>query len=195
MYNRTVKMDMFEYLGAKHHVVFGSGTLQQLPQLLAKFNLKAVLILSTPEQVSSAERVKGIIGDAGVAIFSQATMHTPTHITDKAVAVAHQRQVDGIVSIGGGSTVGLGKAIGIRTGLPHVCVPTTYAGSEMTPILGETEGGKKTTRRDPRILPDAVLYDVDLFMSLPVGMTVYSGINAIAHAGESHLTNQTELVR
>lgn len=177
-------MATFEYTGTAHQVLFGTGTLQQLPSFLKKINATAVLILCTPEQVSSAEEVKRIIGDAGVAIFSQATMHTPTHITDKAVDVAKEQKVDGIVSIGGGSTVGLGKAISIRTGLPHLCIPTTYAGSEMTPILGETENGKKTTRRDPRILPAAVLYDVELFKSLPAAMTVYSGINAIAHAGQ-----------
>ena len=177
-------MSTFEYVGAGHLVKFGSGTLQEVPSMLQKINAKAVLILSTPEQVSSAETVKKIIGAAGVAIFGEATMHTPTHITDKAVSVAKEKNVDGIISIGGGSTVGLGKAISIRTGLPHLCIPTTYAGSEMTPILGETENGRKTTRRDPKILPDAVLYDVDLFRTLPVKLTVYSGINAIAHAGQ-----------
>jgi alcohol dehydrogenase class IV len=88
-----------------------------------------------------------------------------------------------VVSIGGGSTIGLGKAISIRTGLPHICIPTTYAGSEMTPILGETAEGRKTTRSDPKILPGTVIYDVDLTMTLPAGLTATSGVNAIAHAG------------
>ncbi|KAB5563487.1 hypothetical protein GE09DRAFT_785554 [Coniochaeta sp. 2T2.1] len=184
-------MENFEYTGTGHQVLFGTGTLQQLPTFIKKINATRVLILSTPEQVSSAERVQSIIGEVGVAIFSQATMHTPTHITDKAVAAVQEHKVDGIISIGGGSTVGLGKAISIRTGIPHLCIPTTYAGSEMTPILGETENGKKTTRRDPRILPAAVLYDVELFKSLPVGMTVYSGINAIAHAVEALYASNT----
>lgn len=176
-------MDAFEYVSASPRVVFGSGTLKELPSMLPKINATSVLILCTPQQVSTAEDVQKIIGDAGVAIFSEATMHTPTHITEKALLVAKEKGVDGIVSVGGGSTVGLGKAISIRTGLPHLCIPTTYAGSEMTPILGETENGRKVTRRDARILPTAVLYDVELFKTLPVGLTVYSGINAIAHAG------------
>jgi alcohol dehydrogenase class IV len=88
-----------------------------------------------------------------------------------------------VVSIGGGSTIGLGKAISIRTGLPHICIPTTYAGSEMTPILGETADGQKKTRSDPKILPSTVIYDVDLTMTLPVDMTATSGVNAIAHSG------------
>ncbi|KAK3117658.1 hypothetical protein LTR53_000787 [Teratosphaeriaceae sp. CCFEE 6253] len=92
---------------------------------------------------------------------------------------------DCLVSFGGGSTIGLGKALAIRTGLPHVCIPTMYAGSEMTPILGETADGRKTTRSDPKILPGTVIYDVDLTMTLPVGLSATSGVNAIAHAVEA----------
>ncbi|KAK3312720.1 hypothetical protein B0H66DRAFT_524144 [Apodospora peruviana] len=190
-------MDTFEYISATPRVLFGSGTLEQLPSMLQTFKTKTVLILCTPQQVSTAETVQKIITDAGVAesaIFSKAAMHTPTHITDRAVLFAQENKVDGIVSVGGGSTVGLGKAISIRTGLPHLCIPTTYAGSEMTPILGETENGRKTTRRDPKILPTAVLYDVDLFATLPVGLTVFSGINAIAHAVEALYASNTNPV-
>lgn len=110
-------------------------------------------------------------------------MHTPMAITEKALAFAISANADSVISIGGGSTIGLGKAISIRTGLPHICIPTTYAGSEMTPILGETVDGKKTTRSDPRILPTTVIYDVDLTMTLPSSMSATSGVNAIAHSG------------
>ena len=95
------------------------------------------------------------------------------------------------MSIGGGSTTGLGKAISIRTGLPHISIPTTYAGSEMTPILGETQDGKKTTRSDPKILPGTVLYDVDLTMTLPKVLSATSGVNAIAHAVEALYARNT----
>jgi alcohol dehydrogenase class IV len=94
-------------------------------------------------------------------------MHTPSHITEKALAYAKEVKADSVISIGGGSTIGLGKAISIRTGLPHICIPTTYAGSEMTPILGETQDGKKTTRSDPKILPGTVIYDTDHFPFSP----------------------------
>ncbi|KAK0625387.1 hypothetical protein B0T17DRAFT_617483 [Bombardia bombarda] len=189
-------MDTFEYISASHRVVFGTGTLQQLPSMLKTINATSVLILCTPQQIATAQQVQSIIGhDVGVAIFSDATMHTPTHITDAAVLVAQEKGVDGIVSVGGGSTVGLGKAISIRTGLKHLCIPTTYAGSEMTPILGETENGRKTTRRDIRIIPTSVLYDTDLFKTLPVNLTVYSGINAIAHAVEAlYATNRNPII-
>lgn len=110
-------------------------------------------------------------------------MHTPISVTEKALAYTKSIDADSVISIGGGSAIGLGKAISIRTGLPHIAIPTTYAGSEMTPILGETHDGKKTTKNDPKILPGTVIYDVDLTMTLPPSMSATSGVNAIAHAG------------
>ncbi|KAI0121267.1 maleylacetate reductase [Xylariales sp. AK1849] len=122
-------------------------------------------------------------------------MHTPTHITEKALDTIRKSNADGIVSVGGGSTIGLGKAISIRIGLPHLCVPTTYAGSEMTPILGETENGQKLTKRDFKILPDAVLYDVELTRTLPLKLSLHSGINAIAHSVEAlYASNRNPIV-
>ena len=112
-------------------------------------------------------------------------MHTPVEVTAAAMAVGRRERIDGTVAIGGGSTTGLGKAIAFRTDCPQFVIPTTYAGSEMTPILGETESGVKTTKRDMKILPETVLYDVDLTLSLPPGLTVTSGFNAIAHAVEA----------
>ncbi|WP_369818241.1 maleylacetate reductase [Novosphingobium sp. ST904] len=94
-------------------------------------------------------------------------------------------EADCLVAIGGGSTTGLGKAIALRTDLPQIVIPTTYAGSEATPILGETVEGRKTTQRSPRILPEIVLYDIDLTLTLPVELSITSGFNAIAHAAEA----------
>lgn len=184
-------MDAFEYNAQPARVLFGHGTIQKLPAELARQSLSRPLLLSTPEQTSQVEALKQLLGgDAHIAgVFSQATMHTPTHVTEKALAYAHaQGGADCVVSVGGGSTIGLGKALSVRTGWPHVCLPTTYAGSEMTPILGETADGVKTTRSDPRVLPGTVLYDVDLTLTLPVALSAVSGVNAIAHAGRSHST-------
>jgi maleylacetate reductase len=94
-------------------------------------------------------------------------------------------RADGLLAIGGGSTTGLAKAIAFRTDLPQIVVPTTYAGSEMTPILGETRNGAKTTLRSLKVLPETVIYDVDLTMTLPVELSATSGFNAIAHAVEA----------
>src|SRR3546814_5886770 len=112
-------------------------------------------------------------------------MHTPFKGADRAVAYADAIGADFLVAIGGGSTTGLGKAIALRTDLPQIVIPTTYAGSEATPILGETVEGRKTTQRSPRILPEIVLYDIDLTLTLPVELTISSGFNAIAHAAEA----------
>jgi alcohol dehydrogenase class IV len=176
-------MDSFEYSPNPGRVVFGSGTLQKLPEEVSRLNLSAPLLLSTPQQTNQVENLKRVLNGKIAGIFSNATMHTPTDVTDKALQYAKEQGADSVISIGGGSTIGLGKAISIRTGLPHICIPTTYAGSEMTPILGETADGVKKTRSDPKILPGTVIYDVDLTMTLPAAMSATSGVNAIAHAG------------
>lgn len=180
-------MEAFEYNANPARVVFGSGTIKQLPDEIARLNLSSPLLLSTPQQVQQADDLKTLLKGKVAGIFTEATMHTPTHVTEKALDYAKEHNADSVISIGGGSTIGLGKALSIRTGLPHICIPTTYAGSEMTPILGETADGVKKTRSDPKILPGTVIYDVDFTMSLPVGMSATSGVNAIAHAGTLEL--------
>lgn len=192
----TTPTPEFEYNANPGRVLFGHATIHHLPRELARQGLTRPLLLSTPEQTRQAQHLETILSSSSsssssdniavVGLFSQATMHTPTHVTDQALAYAHaQGGADCVVSIGGGSTTGLGKALSIRTGWPHICIPTTYAGSEMTPILGETADGVKKTRSDPKILPGTVIYDVDLTMTLPVGMSAVSGVNAIAHAGKT----------
>jgi alcohol dehydrogenase class IV len=184
-------MNSFEYNVNPSRVIFGSGTLAKLPDELARLKLTSPLILSTPRQVGLAEKVKDTLQGNVVGLFTEAAMHTPTHITDLALAFIQSTKPDSIVSIGGGSTIGLGKAISVRTGLSHICVPTTYAGSEMTPILGETDNGKKTTRTDPKILPGTVIYDVSLTMTLPGETSATSGVNAIAHSVEALYAHNT----
>jgi alcohol dehydrogenase class IV len=178
-------MQGFEYNASPARVIFGSGSLRKLAEEISRQNLTAPLLLSTPQQVGQAEVLKKNLDGKVAGIFTEATMHTPTNVTNKALEYAKSIKADSVVSIGGGSTIGLGKAISIRTGLPHICIPTTYAGSEMTPILGETADGQKKTRSDPKILPGTVIYDVDLTMTLPAGLSATSGVNAIAHSGNS----------
>lgn len=184
----AARMDLsknFIYNASPARVIFGKGTIQELPAEISRQSLKAPLLLSTAQQASQTEALKKILNGNIAGIFAEATMHTPTNITEKALEYAKSVSADSIISIGGGSTIGLGKAISIRTGLPHICIPTTYAGSEMTPILGETADGVKKTRSDPKILPGTVIYDVDFTMSLPASMSATSGVNAIAHAVEA----------
>ncbi|KAH7230333.1 hypothetical protein MRS44_011982 [Fusarium solani] len=178
-------MDPFEHNAYQIRVIFGTGTVQRLPDELARLDVNNPLILSTPEQAWQAENLRKLIKGSAERVFTGATMHTPVDVTMRALQLATTHRVDSLVSVGGGSTIGLGKALALRTGMPHICIPTTYAGSEMTPILGQTEGGRKTTQRDPRIVPTAVIYDVGLTMTLPPGLTATSGVNAIAHAAEA----------
>jgi alcohol dehydrogenase class IV len=178
-------MVAFEYNENLGRVVFGCGTLERVSEEVARLEASAPLLLSTPQQVSQASEIQKILNDKVAGVFTRATMHTPMHITEEAVEYARVMQADCLVSIGGGSTIGLGKAISIRMGLPHICIPTTYAGSEMTPILGETANNLKTTRTDPTIIPRTVIYDPNLTMTLPTGLSATSGLNAMAHASES----------
>jgi alcohol dehydrogenase class IV len=178
-------MEDFVYTATARRVIFGHGTSSKVREELERQNLSAALVLSTPQQIGQARTIHEFLGNRAVGIFSGATMHTPTDVTEEAIHVVENLKVDSIVSIGGGSTIGLGKAIAYRSGLPHICIPTTYAGSEMTSILGETANGVKTTKKDPKILPGTVIYDVDHTLSLSPEMSATSGLNAIAHAAEA----------
>lgn len=178
-------MDGFVYQSAPMRVVFGVGTLSTLPTELDRLSISRALVLTTPHQRSQGEAVVAMLGGRVAGLFSGAAMHTPIDVTDAAMQQVAALKVDGVVAVGGGSTTGLGKALALRTDIPQVVIPTSYAGSEMTSILGETRDGLKTTQSSPKILPETVVYDVDLTLSLPVELTVTSGINAIAHAVEA----------
>lgn len=178
-------MNTFVYNGLPSRVVFGSGTLASLPAELAALRCSRALVLATPQQQAQAEAILSHLGELGVGIFANATMHTPVEVTEAAMKVVAELNVDCTIAIGGGSTIGLGKAIALRTDLPQIAIPTTYAGSEMTPIIGETQQGIKTTQRTLKVLPETVIYDVELTTSLPPAMSGTSGINAIAHAVEA----------
>lgn len=175
----------FAYTALPGRVVFGSGTRERLPDEVRALGATRALVLSTRGRAETAEALLQSLGPLGAGTFAGATMHTPVEVTEEAVAHARALGADCLVSVGGGSTVGLGKAIALRTGLPQVAIPTTYAGSEATPILGETRDGEKTTRRTPKVLPEVVLYDVDLTLTLPVDISATSGVNAMAHAVEA----------
>ncbi|WP_332695462.1 maleylacetate reductase [Bosea sp. (in: a-proteobacteria)] len=178
-------MHEFVYQAAPARIVFGSGTLKRLPAEAERLGLRRLLVLSTAGQAAQGWAVAELLGGACAGVFAGAVMHTPVAVTEKALAVATELKADGIVAIGGGSTTGLGKAITLRTGLPQIVLPTTYAGSEMTPVLGETADGVKKTQSSSKILPGTVIYDVELTLGLPPAISATSGVNAIAHAAEA----------
>src|SRR3954453_1770406 len=179
-------MEPFVYEALPVRVIFGSGTVTQLKAEAESLGVRRVLVLSTPSRGEvQANEIAALLGERSAGVHAGAVMHTPVEATEKAVQVVRDLAADAVVAVGGGSTTGLGKAIALRTALPQVVVPTTYAGSEMTPILGETKDGVKTTQRTLKVLPEVVIYDVDLTLGLPAAISGTSGMNAIAHAVEA----------
>jgi len=177
-------MKPFVHQALASRVVFGVGALQQLEREIEALGATRALVLSTPEQADAARRVAELLGARAAGIFPRAVMHVPIETAREARDEARRLGADCAVAIGGGSTTGLGKAIALDSGLPIIAIPTTYAGSEMTSIYGLTEAGVKKTGRDLRVLPRTVIYDPELSVSLPIVLTVTSGLNAIAHAAE-----------
>ncbi|MEJ2869292.1 maleylacetate reductase [Actinomycetospora sp. OC33-EN08] len=182
---------MFVYTAQPARVVFGTGSLGLLAEEVERIGRSRVLVVAGERH---RERVEGVLGELAVGAFGGAVMHTPVEVTEQALAVLRDAGADCVVAVGGGSTTGLAKALAVRTGVDQVIVPTTYSGSEVTPVLGETADGVKTTRTSPDILPETVIYDVDLTRSLPHDVTVTSAVNALAHAVEALYSPQANPV-
>ncbi|MFT4561891.1 MAG: maleylacetate reductase [Gammaproteobacteria bacterium] len=163
-------------------IIFGAGALQQLPAELERRGYRHALVLCTPEQRHHAEAVRELIEARCAGVFDQAVMHVPVETVTQAQNLAASVQADCTVSIGGGSTTGLGKALALKSALPNIAIPTTYAGSEMTNVWGMTEGGRKTTGRDNVVVPTFAIYDPELTLDLPASISGPSGINAMAQA-------------
>ena len=177
-------MNDFIYQAQSPRVVFGAGSLQHLEREIDLLGARRALVLCTPQQAGAAQAVVDRLGPRAAGLYARAVMHVPIETARAARAEAARLQADCAIALGGGSTIGLGKAIALESGLPILAIPTTYAGSEMTPIYGITEAGLKKTGRDPRVLPRTVIYDPELSRSLPVALSATSGMNAMAHAVE-----------
>ncbi len=178
-------MKAFTYIGLPARVVFGAGTVARLPAELDKLGAQRALVLSTPGRAASVRAVAASLETRCAGFYDKAVMHVPLEVAEDARRVAKELGADCCVAVGGGSTIGLGKAIAAASGLPVLAVPTTYSGSEMTPIYGLTEGGLKRTQRDARVLPRTVIYDPQLTLGLPPATSAASGMNAIAHCVEA----------
>lgn len=178
-------MQPFIYNALPSRVIFGFGSLAQVAEEIRTLGCSRALVLTTPNQRAAGEQLLAQLGELAVGLYDNATMHTPVEVTRDALGVVESSGADCVVALGGGSTIGLGKAIALHTDLPQIVIPTTYAGSEATPIIGQTENGLKTTQRTLKVLPEVIIYDVELTLSLPAKMTVTSGLNAIAHAVEA----------
>jgi maleylacetate reductase len=178
-------MLQFTYEALPSRVIFGVGSASRVGEEVERLGAERALVLSTPGQRSLAETIVAQIGARAAGIFSRAAMHVPVEVVEAAQGEAVRLGADLCVAVGGGSTVGLAKALALLIDLPIVAIPTTYAGSEMTPIWGLTKGGAKQTGRDRRVLPRCVIYDPALTVGLLPSVSGPSGMNAIAHCVEA----------
>jgi maleylacetate reductase len=168
-----------------YRVVFGVGSLERLADEVRKLGANRALVVSTPAEIRFAEDAVRRLGAVAAGMFTEAVMHHPIEVVHAARQRATDVDADCYVTIGGGTTTGTGKLIALETGRPVIAVPTTYAGSEMTPIYGVTERGVKRTGRDRNVLPRTVIYDAALTVSLPPQVSGPSGMNAMAHCIEA----------
>jgi alcohol dehydrogenase class IV len=172
-------------------VIFGAGSIAQLSAEVERLGARRALIVSTAAERPLAEDAARRLGRLTAGFFSDAVMHHPIETVQAARDRALAVDADCCVTIGGGTTTGTGKVIALETGMPVIAVPTTYAGSEMTPIYGITEGTVKRTGRDRKVLPRTVIYDPELTLSLPPEVSGPSGINALAHSIEGLYAHDT----
>jgi maleylacetate reductase len=183
----------FDYRSLPYNVLFHEGALARLPEEVRRVGSKA-LVLCTREQRSTGQQAVEALGEIAIGLFDQAEMHVPIEVAVRARETAKGLSADVCVAIGGGSTIGLGKAIALVSEIPIIAVPTTYAGSEMTPIWGITADGLKKTGRDVKVLPRTVIYDPALTLTLPASLSATSGINALAHCAEALYAKDTNPV-
>lgn len=166
-------------------VVFGAGRAASVGEEVERLGWQRALVLSTPGHRHQAVALADRLGSRGVGVFDQAAMHVPLAVAQAGRQAAQDCAADGLVAVGGGSTIGLAKAIALTLELPILAVPTTYAGSEMTPIHGITDAGVKKTGQDPKVVPRVVVYDPLLTLTMPRRLVVTSAMNAMAHAVEA----------
>jgi alcohol dehydrogenase class IV len=170
-------------------VIFGAGASGRAGAEAAALGAHRVLFVCSPSLSATpqAASIRASLGDRLVAELNDVRAHVPSDLVETSVQLAEARKIDLVVAVGGGSAIGLGKAVCYRTGVPQIAVPTTYAGSEMTPVLGVTDvaEGRKRTVSDPSIMPRVVLYDPEATVALPPATTASTGINALAHAIEA----------
>lgn len=161
-------------------VLFGAGQASEhVRQEVERLGARRIMLLASADEEQLVTRVAERIEP--VLVWTEIAQHVPVDIAVAARAAARAASVDALVSVGGGSTTGMAKAIALETGLPIIAVPTTYAGSEATNVWGLTEAERKTTGIDDRVLPVSVVYDSELTLTLPVALSVASGLNGIAH--------------
>lgn len=186
----------FEFTGLPSHVLFGQNSLNKLPAVLAQWDVERVFCISSSGQAELARRVcEAAAAKHQVVYCTRAKQHVPMETVEQALSELQAEPCDVLLAVGGGSSIGLAKALALKTGLPIVAVPTTYSGSEMTPIYGITEAGKKQTGRAAVVQPRVVVYEPALSLGLPKPIAAASAMNALAHAVEAlYATNKNPVI-
>jgi alcohol dehydrogenase class IV len=170
----------------RQQVYFGVNDLaERLHHVVKDLGLNRVLLINGIDNASARSHVNALVHAMVVASIDEVRQHVPLDRAAQAVATANQAKADGLLAVGGGSTIGLAKIVALETGLPIIAVPTTYAGSEATPVWGRTENGVKTTGLESQVLPRVVLYAPELTHTLPRALTVASAGNSLAHCVEA----------
>ena len=178
-------MRSFVFESLPGRVVFGVGSIERLGEEIDRLGASRALLVADPAHKPLADELAAKLDRRSADVFTDVQQHVPVEAADAAREVARHSGADCVVTIGGGSTTGFGKVIALHSDIPTIAIPTTYAGSEMTPIYGLTADGRKQTGRDLRVLPRAVIYDPVLTVSLPPSVTGPSGMNALAHCVEA----------
>lgn len=165
--------------------VFGPGASATVRERLAELSIERPLLVGTPAAPQRHAALLASLADLPLTTFFGAAPHCPVAVVERCRALYRSRRCDGVVAIGGGSTLGLGKILAAEEGAKFLALPTTYSGSEMTPLFGRKIGNEKRVGRDPRCRPQVVIYDSQLTADLPVRVAVTSGMNSVAHAVEA----------
>ncbi len=179
-------MQNFTYDPLPVKIIFGPGTSRaKLADEIEQMGVSRILLIITERERELAQILSAPLGDKIIGVFTDVRSHVPVKVAEQGRELASKLAADCLLSIGGGAATGMAKAIALVTRLPIVAVPTTYAGSEMTPIWGITTEKRKTTGTSRDVLPKVVLYDPELTFSLPPSITGPSAMNAMAHCVET----------
>ncbi|GAA3787142.1 maleylacetate reductase [Streptomyces phyllanthi] len=183
----------FENVTLGQRVLFGYGrAARNLSAEVDRLRARRVMVIASSAGAAIADRVTA---DLPVVLrHGDVRPHVPVERAEAARAAAAECGADLLVCVGGGSATGLAKAVALTTRLPIVAVPTTYAGSEATNVWGLTDASRKTTGVDDAVLPVTVVYDSELTLSLPVDLSVATGLNAVAHCVDSMWAPRTNPV-
>jgi maleylacetate reductase len=175
-------MTPFTHDTPAQRVVFASGATAQVPDEVARLDITRALIITTPGSGARlGQRLVGLLAERAAGLHAQAVVHVPKAVAEAGLRAARDAKADGVIASGGGAAIGLAKIIARDLGLPILALPTTYSGSEATPIWGMTDGERKFTGKDVRVVPRTLVYDPELTLALPPAVSAASGMNALAH--------------